>query len=119
MSIRAAIIAAATHIRQHPTDYCFLSTCRPRPNDRAGCALGWIGYYACVSGREKAIEEPFTYLGAVTDLIGVSAFEFYDRLDSYSESAATYGRGPWTMNAEYCARALLLYAEEFHPEESS
>jgi len=114
MNIRTAILKAADSIEQNPHLFDFDSILVPDCGS-SGCLIGWI---AAHSGLEY---QPFVgsqglgkywILGGakIFDLIGVKEYELYDRMNLLGAN--------WRDDALECAKALRLYADKYHPEES-
>lgn len=116
MNVRSAILRAALHIESRPDDFDFMSTQRPKSGTcgTPGCALGWIGFFLDI---ETPPEGSDTFLCRVNNALGVSSYEFYDRMDSI-DRAFRGVPGTWTTNPFRCHVALRVYASQFHPLES-
>lgn len=109
MSIRQAILKAANSIEQNPDMFDFGSLYWPDCGT-PGCALGWISVY---SGIER--EEFWTYSrDKLRELLGISnSGQFYGRMINISNHSN------WSHSADKCAKALRLYADKYHPSEST
>lgn len=97
--MRDAILKAADHIEAHPEAFHFMETRVPHVCGTAGCALGWIGFFAGLNAHS---------VGEVVAAMNTESFEFYDRMDKY-------GGRTWIDDPTLCAKALRGYADEFHP----
>lgn len=106
--IRNAVLLAADHVEQCPSEFNFFSL--DIPHDKhcgtPGCALGWVAFF--LGRRDNDDWE---------DLVGVSSIEFYERMDAFEgHDAETTGRwGDWSKSAPACATALRRYADEYLP----
>lgn len=82
---------------------------RTAPDDcgTPACALGWIGFFAGISGENHRAALPL--LGFSLDSDG--AIGFYTRCDRI-HGADDYA---WTRSATLCASVLRLYADKYHP----
>lgn len=111
LDLYGVIMRAADHIEAHPREFDFASTSIPSiPGcGIAGCALGWIGYFAGVRGGivKVAGYEPSSTV--VSTVLGITAITFYSRMN-----AIGMGMVHWSIFAKDCARCLRLYAEQYH-----
>lgn len=107
MNIRTAILKAADSIEQNPHLFIFMVTGIPNDCGTPGCALGWIGYHAGITGLAQIQVPPF--LGFYEDW-KKEVEVFYTRLDATND---------WRHNAPECAKALRLYADKYHPEDNA
>ena len=104
-TIRQAILKAADHIERNPDEFDFSTNSIPASFHcgSPGCALGWIG---CNLGEKE--------IGRVAKKLGHGFGEFLsiiDKLDVYPRN--------WHKNHLDCAIALRLYADKYHPAETS
>jgi len=106
--IRNAVLLAADHVEQFPSEFNFFSFEIPLKKHcgTPGCALGWIAHFLGYQGEDW------------TNLVGVSDSEFYERMDALEgHDSETAGRwGDWSRSADKCAAALRRYADKHLPE---
>lgn len=106
MEIREAILKAADHIQANPGEFDFGAWWVPNGCGTPGCAVGWIAHFM---GWEAGV-------GCWNDaarVVGVESLEFMNRMGEVSGNQLG-----WTQSATECARALRLYADRWHPEET-
>jgi hypothetical protein len=113
MQIREAILKAADHIERHPREFNYNSIHVP---ERAGCgttgcALGWICYFFGSGVTDSSlVRTNFSSTHAPVGA-GVSDGVFYARMTDLVVG--------WEKDADNCARALRLYADKYHPADTT
>lgn len=118
MNFYRAIMMAADHIEQHPESWNYFRCTVPSCGTE-GCALGWIGYFAGMSGE----------ISGVAKAMGLShpkyrEWQFYDRIQeivgapSLSEIGWGFGVDEQfflrTASTPEIARVLRIYAKKYH-----
>ena len=116
MNIREAILKAADHIEHNPGRFQFNSVFVPNDCGSPGCAIGWIGRFAgAEQGSMIEILHRHDKPSAV-ELLGLRSQEdFYDRM----RELALVAPAPWQYDAAQCAKALRIYADTYHPAQST
>jgi hypothetical protein len=97
--VRDAILRAADQIEAHPESLDFANIIVPQCGS-PGCALGWIGVFAQITGFVSTVSE---------EVLGLEDFQFYSRMVLLQDQTF------WGRDATECARCLRLYADKYHP----
>lgn len=101
MEIRTAILAAAQQIEDDPRHFRFMATGKPHPCETAGCALGWIGYFANLPSDPGFVKRSAEFIGIDDPMT------FYAQMDEF-------GSREWEGTAPVCASYLRQYADKYH-----
>lgn len=116
MNLYNAIMKAADHIERHPNDFNFMQWCVPGSCGSPGCALGWIGFFAGLSGDAGSV-------ALAMGMDPISAGHQSHRADMvfYGRMYALYPGehcGSW-KNLNVLPTALRAYAERYHSHEKA
>lgn len=97
-----AITRAAEHIEQHGELLKIYGYDEiPTRADEPACAVGWIGYFAQMSGHIENVAREF---------LGVELEEVSVRLHDLTPEPKEY----WFKSGSLCARTLRRYARKYH-----
>jgi hypothetical protein len=115
VNIRQAILKAADHIERNPRSFDFHRLTVPGGCGTPGCALGWIGYFGGVKSDCDGLQASNIDVSRFIGLNGETGV-FYKRLGDVLKSSGRTDWYSWSQRADYCAEALRIYADLYHPE---
>jgi len=106
-SIQTALLTTADLFETNPVRYGYGCTLVPDCGT-PGCAVGYVGFFMGLKAGTGCWVD-----GDCASIIGVSHNVFIRRMDAFE---GTLHYMDWRSNAADCAKALRLYADEYHPE---